>query len=163
MIAPDYMLSFIKGVTIETRSEDRTVVQMPITYQTLILKGLSISLREAINILVLIGATEEKLADKNAAAIAAEIARPKTIASLCDRQHDVPRDAIALFLQMLVGVLYQTMFLAATAMDLAPCVLRGGNSDLFAKAAGLDYYSETSVGEFLLGSKRIYNTYLTIN
>ncbi len=54
-----------------------------------------------------------------------------------------------------VGVLYQTMYLVATAMDLAPCALGGGNSDLFARAAGLDYFAETSVGEFLLGSKRI--------
>jgi len=53
-----------------------------------------------------------------------------------------------------VGVLYQTMYLVATAMDLAPCALGGGDSDLFARAAGLDYYAETSVGEFLLGSKR---------
>jgi hypothetical protein len=29
----------------------------------------------------------------------------------------------------------------------------GGNSDRFAQAAGLDYYAETSVGEFLLGSR----------
>jgi len=54
-----------------------------------------------------------------------------------------------------VGVLYQTMYLVATAMDLAPCALGGGDSDLFAQAAGLDYYAETSVGEFLIGSKRI--------
>jgi SagB-type dehydrogenase family enzyme len=53
-----------------------------------------------------------------------------------------------------VGALYQTMYLVATAMDLAPCALGGGNSDLFARAAGLDYYAETSVGEFLLGSNR---------
>jgi len=53
-----------------------------------------------------------------------------------------------------VGALYQTMYLVATAMDLAPCALGGGDSDLFARAAGLDYYAETSVGEFLLGSKR---------
>jgi len=53
-----------------------------------------------------------------------------------------------------VGVLYQTMFLVATAMDLAPCALGGGDSDLFSRAAGLDYYVETSVGEFLLGSKK---------
>jgi SagB-type dehydrogenase family enzyme len=52
-----------------------------------------------------------------------------------------------------VGVLYQTMYLAATAMDLAPCGLGGGDADLFARAAGTDYYAETSVGEFLLGSK----------
>jgi SagB-type dehydrogenase family enzyme len=52
-----------------------------------------------------------------------------------------------------VGVLFQTMYLVATAMDLAPCAVGGGNSDLFAQAAGLDYYTETSVGEFLLGSR----------
>ncbi|MBD2385987.1 SagB family peptide dehydrogenase [Cylindrospermum sp. FACHB-282] len=51
-----------------------------------------------------------------------------------------------------VGVLYQTMYLVATAMGLAPCALGGGDSDLFAQAAGLDYYKETSVGEFILGS-----------
>lgn len=54
-----------------------------------------------------------------------------------------------------VGALYQTMYLVATAMDLAPCALGGGDSDLFARATGLDYYAETSVGEFLLGSKRV--------
>jgi SagB-type dehydrogenase family enzyme len=53
-----------------------------------------------------------------------------------------------------VGVVYQTMYLAATAMGLAPCALGAGNSDLFARAAGVRYYEETSVGEFLLGSKR---------
>lgn len=52
-----------------------------------------------------------------------------------------------------VGVLYQTMYLVATAMELAPCGLGAGNSDLFASAAGCDYYAETSVGEFALGSQ----------
>jgi SagB-type dehydrogenase family enzyme len=51
-----------------------------------------------------------------------------------------------------VGVLYQTMYLVATAMRLAPCALGGGDADLFAAAAGTSYYKETSVGEFLLGS-----------
>ena len=51
-----------------------------------------------------------------------------------------------------VGVLYQTLYLAATAMGLAPCGLGGGDSDLFARAAGTDYEAETSVGEFILGS-----------
>ena len=50
------------------------------------------------------------------------------------------------------GVLYQTMYLVATAMNLAPCGLGGGNADLFAQAAGLNYYVETSVGEFMLGT-----------
>jgi SagB-type dehydrogenase family enzyme len=53
-----------------------------------------------------------------------------------------------------VGVVYQSMYLAATAMGLAPCGLGCGNSDAFARAAGTNYYDETSVGEFLLGSLR---------
>ena len=52
-----------------------------------------------------------------------------------------------------VGVLYQTMYLVATAMKLAPCGLGSGNSDLFAKAAGCNYYAETSIGEFALGTQ----------
>jgi SagB-type dehydrogenase family enzyme len=52
-----------------------------------------------------------------------------------------------------VGVLFQTMYLAATAMNLAPCALGVGDSDAFARAAGLDDFIETAVGEFLLGSK----------
>jgi SagB-type dehydrogenase family enzyme len=52
-----------------------------------------------------------------------------------------------------VGVLYQTMYLVATSMGLAPCGLGGGNADAFAAAAGTSYYEESSVGEFLLGSK----------
>ncbi len=51
------------------------------------------------------------------------------------------------------GALYQQMYLAATAMGLAPCGLGGGDSDLFAEAAGLDYYEETSIGEFMLSSR----------
>jgi oxazoline/thiazoline dehydrogenase len=50
-----------------------------------------------------------------------------------------------------VGVLYQTLYLAATAMGLAPCALGGGNSDAFCAAAGTDYYEETTVGEFIVG------------
>ena len=51
-----------------------------------------------------------------------------------------------------VGVLQQTMNLVATAMGLAACALGNGDSDLFARAAGTDYYAETSVGELALGS-----------
>jgi len=50
-----------------------------------------------------------------------------------------------------VGALMQTMYLVATAMGLGACALGGGDSDLFAKAAGMDYYAEGSVGEFILG------------
>lgn len=52
-----------------------------------------------------------------------------------------------------VGVLVQTLYLVATAMGLAPCALGGGSADLFARAAGTDYYAESSVGEFLIGSR----------
>jgi oxazoline/thiazoline dehydrogenase len=52
-----------------------------------------------------------------------------------------------------VGVLYQTMYLVATAMGLAPCALGAGNSQLFADAAGPDAFAEPAVGEFLLGSR----------
>lgn len=51
------------------------------------------------------------------------------------------------------GVLYQSMYLVATAMGLAPCAIGGGDSELFAQIAGTDYYAETSVGEFALGSR----------
>ena len=51
-----------------------------------------------------------------------------------------------------VGSLYQTMYLVATAMNLAPCALGSGNADLFAKVSGTNYYGESSVGEFILGS-----------
>jgi SagB-type dehydrogenase family enzyme len=53
-----------------------------------------------------------------------------------------------------VGVMYQTMYLAATAMGLAACAVGGGDADLFARAAGAAYAAETSVGEFLLGGRR---------
>ena len=50
-----------------------------------------------------------------------------------------------------VGVLYQTLYLTATAMGLAPCGLGGGNSDAFCAAAGCDAFEQTTVGEFIIG------------
>ncbi len=52
-----------------------------------------------------------------------------------------------------VGAVFQQMYLAATALDLAPCALGAGDSDDFAETAGLDYFSETSVGEFALSGR----------
>jgi SagB-type dehydrogenase family enzyme len=52
-----------------------------------------------------------------------------------------------------VGVLMQTLYLVATAMELAPCAMGYGDSDLFARVAKTDYFQETTVGEFLLGSR----------
>jgi SagB-type dehydrogenase family enzyme len=53
-----------------------------------------------------------------------------------------------------VGVLSQSMYLVGTAMGLAPCMIGCSNSDLFARATGLDYYTEGAVGEFAISSKR---------
>lgn len=52
-----------------------------------------------------------------------------------------------------LGALYQTMYLVADAMGLKPCALGCGNSDLFARLIGTDYYLETSVGEFILSAR----------
>lgn len=52
-----------------------------------------------------------------------------------------------------VGVLYQVMYSVATAMGLAGCGLGGGDSDAFAAASGVSWESESTVGEFLLGSR----------
>jgi hypothetical protein len=46
------------------------------------------------------------------------------------------------------------MYLVATAMNLAPCALGAGDPELFARLIGSDFHEETSVGEFLLGSRR---------
>ncbi|WP_327037874.1 SagB family peptide dehydrogenase [Micromonospora maris] len=51
-----------------------------------------------------------------------------------------------------VGVAYQTAYLVATAMGLAPCGLGSGDAHLSARAFGLDWQVESSVGEFMLGS-----------
>lgn len=52
-----------------------------------------------------------------------------------------------------LGVLYQTFYLAATAMGLAPSALGGGDSDLFAAASGVPYFVEPQVGEFMLSTR----------
>ena len=51
-----------------------------------------------------------------------------------------------------VGALYQTMYLVATAMHLAPCAIGGGDAVAFAKIIGTDPLEESSVGGFMLGS-----------
>lgn len=52
-----------------------------------------------------------------------------------------------------VGVLYQTMYLAATAMGLAACGLGGGDRETLNEVTGVGYTAESAVGEFLLGSR----------
>jgi SagB-type dehydrogenase family enzyme len=52
-----------------------------------------------------------------------------------------------------VGVLYQTMYLVATAMGLAGCALGAGDTVTFARATGLSEIEESSVGEFVLAGR----------
>jgi SagB-type dehydrogenase family enzyme len=61
--------------------------------------------------------------------------------------------AYALILKDL-GALLQTMYLVATAMNLAPCALGSGDTDLFAEATGLNPLEEASVGEFMLSTRK---------
>lgn len=53
-----------------------------------------------------------------------------------------------------VGVLYEAMYLAGTAMGLAPCALGCGDSAIFSRVTGLSPLVESSVGEFSLGPCR---------
>lgn len=50
-----------------------------------------------------------------------------------------------------VGVIYQTLYLVATAMGLGGCGLGLGNSDRLCTMADLDWWEEGSVGEFIIG------------
>lgn len=52
-----------------------------------------------------------------------------------------------------VGILYQTMYLVATAMGLAPCALKNtGDPDLVRRVFGLTEFKEVVVGAFALGA-----------
>ncbi len=52
-----------------------------------------------------------------------------------------------------VGALLQTVYLVATSMGLGPCALGSGDADRAARAFGLDWLVESSVGELALGSR----------
>jgi SagB-type dehydrogenase family enzyme len=51
-----------------------------------------------------------------------------------------------------VGALFQSLYLVSTALGLAPCAQGGGDPDAFAAATGIDYETESTVGEFVVGS-----------
>jgi SagB-type dehydrogenase family enzyme len=50
-----------------------------------------------------------------------------------------------------VGVLTQTFYLMATAMELGGCAIGSVNIDLFARMTGIDFYVEGPVGQFAIG------------
>jgi SagB-type dehydrogenase family enzyme len=54
-----------------------------------------------------------------------------------------------------VGVLQQTLYLVATAMNLAPCALAVGDTEIATSALRLRWPVEVSVGEFVIGLRPI--------
>jgi SagB-type dehydrogenase family enzyme len=52
-----------------------------------------------------------------------------------------------------LGCLYQTMYLVATEMNLAPCALGGTNEELVRDWLHLNWFEESHVGIFMLGKK----------
>jgi SagB-type dehydrogenase family enzyme len=57
-----------------------------------------------------------------------------------------------------VGVLLQTLYLAATDLDLGGCAIGTHNIDLFSKMTGQDFHVEGPVGLFALGRARPVGT-----
>jgi SagB-type dehydrogenase family enzyme len=84
----------------------------------------------------------------------AGICRPQILLTLASRHTRVSwkYSGMAYSTQLKnVGVLYQTLYLVATAMNLGGCALGLGNTDRFLAMTGLDWFEEGSVGEFILG------------
>jgi len=52
-----------------------------------------------------------------------------------------------------VGVIMQQLYLVATALNLAPCSLGNGDSDLFARATSLNPWVDVCVGELMLSAR----------
>lgn len=52
-----------------------------------------------------------------------------------------------------VGVLIQTLYLAAADMDLGGCAIGTNNIDLFARMTGLEFHVEGPVGQFAIGRR----------
>lgn len=85
-----------------------------------------------------------------------EVDRPQVLITLAARFQRVSWKYQSIAYSLIlkdVGVVYATMYFVATAMDLAACALGTGDSDCFVKVSGTEYLKETSVGEFVLGSK----------
>jgi SagB-type dehydrogenase family enzyme len=86
---------------------------------------------------------------------AARLCRPQVLLTIASRFQRVSwkYSGMAYAAQLKnVGVLYQTFYLVATAMNLAGCALGLGDSARFCRLAGTDWFAEGSVGEFMLGS-----------
>lgn len=51
-----------------------------------------------------------------------------------------------------LGTLYGTWYLTATAMNLAPCAIGGGDGELLAQVTGIPAWIEARIGEFILNT-----------
>ena len=51
-----------------------------------------------------------------------------------------------------LGAIIQQLYLVSTALNLAPCSLGRGDSELFSRATSLDPLEDTCIGEFMLSS-----------
>lgn len=49
-----------------------------------------------------------------------------------------------------LGTIYQTLYLLAAALNLSVCALGNGNSSEFSESLKLNYFEETSIGEFAI-------------
>jgi SagB-type dehydrogenase family enzyme len=86
---------------------------------------------------------------------AAGLCRPQVLITVASRFRRVAwkYSGIAYAAQLKnVGVLYQTMYLVATAMGLAGCALGLGDSQRFARVTDTEFFEEGSIGEFMLGT-----------
>lgn len=66
-----------------------------------------------------------------------------------NRRYDAIGYALAL---KELGAWYQSAYLVATAIGIAPCAIGSGDSDLAARALGLDPWAASVIGEFVIGS-----------
>ena len=86
---------------------------------------------------------------------AAQLCRPQVLITVASRFHRLSwkYSGMAYATQLKnTGVLYQTLYLVATAMNLAGCGLGCGNTSRFCRLAGTSYLEEGSIGEFMLGN-----------
>lgn len=92
---------------------------------------------------------------ETAFASCARIVRPQVVVHIAARFQRVSwkyhNIAYATMLRN-AGVVYQTFYLHAVAMNLAGCGLGSGNTDLFCRATGCAPHIECNIGEFMLGS-----------
>lgn len=74
------------------------------------------------------------------------------LAARFDRMFDAyPHLGYSLILKN-VGVLFQSLYLTATAMKLGACAVGGETHELFGRAVGLEFLSEAAVGGIVLGT-----------